>query len=191
MSFGVANTGQEMASLIQLAMAQAAKMGISATQAFNDLVTGVGRLSPMILDDLGVTVSAEKAYADYAATLGKTAEQLNQTEQRQAFLNAMMAAAPNAANEAGIAADKAAGGFQRMDAAMANLTTATRGIPLRAGWRIRRLGSHRCKWCGRVPESFGHTNQRSHSQHEPVDCRSGEPDRSRQRGIREFGTGGE
>lgn len=125
MSFGVANTGQEMASLIQLAMAQAAKMGISATQAFNDLVTGVGRLSPMILDNLGVTVSAEKAYADYAATLGKTAEQLNQTEQRQAFLNAMMAAAPNAANEAGIAADSAAGGFQRMDAAMANLTTAT------------------------------------------------------------------
>ena len=124
MSFGVANTGQEMASLIQLAMAQAAKMGISATQAFNDLVTGVGRLSPMILDNLGVTVSAEKAYADYAATLGKTAEQLNQTEQRQAFLNAMMAAAPNAAQEAGIAADSAAGSFARMDAAMANLSTS-------------------------------------------------------------------
>jgi hypothetical protein len=49
--------------LIQLSMAQAAKMGISATQAFNDLVTGVGRLSPDDLDNLGVTVQAEKAYS--------------------------------------------------------------------------------------------------------------------------------
>jgi len=129
MSFGVANTGQEMASLIQLSMAQAAKMGISATQAFNDLVTGVGRLSPMILDNLGVTVSAEKAYATYADTLGKTADQLTQAEQRQAFLNEMMASAPNAAKEAEMAADSSAGAFARMESGIKNLTDAL-GIAL-------------------------------------------------------------
>jgi len=129
MSFGVANSGQEMASLIQLSMAQAAKMGISATQAFNDLVTGVGRLSPMILDNLGVTVSAEKAYATYAETLGKTADQLSQAEQRQAFLNEMMASAPNAAKEAEAAADSSAGAFARMESGIKNLTDAL-GIAL-------------------------------------------------------------
>jgi len=129
MSFGVANSGQEMAGLIQLSMAQAAKMGISATQAFNDLVTGVGRLSPMILDNLGVTVSAEKAYATYAETLGKTADQLSQAEQRQAFLNEMMASAPNAAKEAEAAADSSAGAFARMESGIKNLTDAL-GIAL-------------------------------------------------------------
>jgi len=129
MSFGVASSGQEMAGLIQLSMAQAAKMGISATQAFNDLVTGVGRLSPMILDNLGVTVSAEKAYAEYAATIGKAAEQLTQAEQRQAFLNAMMASAPNAAKEAEMAADSSAGAFARMESGIKNLTDAL-GIAL-------------------------------------------------------------
>ena len=129
MSFGVANSGQEMASLIQLSMAQAAKMGITATQAFNDLVTGVGRLSPMILDNLGVTVSAEKAYATYAATLGKTADALTQAEQRQAFLNEMMASAPNAAKEAEMAADSSAGAFARMESGIKNLTDAL-GIAL-------------------------------------------------------------
>jgi len=129
MSFGVASSGQEMAGLIQLSMAQAAKMGISATQAFNDLVTGVGRLSPMILDNLGVTVSAEKAYATYAETLGKTADQLSQAEQRQAFLNEMMASAPNAAKEAEAAADSSAGAFARMESGIKNLTDAL-GIAL-------------------------------------------------------------
>lgn len=129
MSFGVASSGQEMAGLIQLSMAQAAKMGISATQAFNDLVTGVGRLSPMILDNLGVTVSAEKAYAEYAATIGKAADALTQAEQRQAFLNAMMASAPNAAKEAEMAADSSAGAFARMESGIKNLTDAL-GIAL-------------------------------------------------------------
>ena len=129
MSFGVADSGQEMASLIQLAMAQAAKMGTTSTAAFNDLVTGVGRLSPMILDNLGVTVSAEKAYAAYAATLGKTAESLTQAEQRQAFLNEMMAASPNAAAEAERAADSSAGAFARMESGIKNLTDAL-GIAL-------------------------------------------------------------
>jgi len=129
MSFGVADTGSEMASLIQLSMAQASKMGISATQAFNDLVTGVGRLSPMILDNLGVTVQAEKAYANYAASIGKAADQLTQAEQRQAFLNEMMAAAPNAAAEAEMAADSSAGAFARMESGIKNLSDAL-GIAL-------------------------------------------------------------
>lgn len=122
MSFGVADTAEEMTSLIQLAMAQAAKMGIPVQQAFDDLVTGVGRLSPMILDNLGVTVSTEKAFAAYATELGKTADQLTETEKRQAFLNAMMAAAPNAAAESATAAASNASAFAKMDVSLKNFS---------------------------------------------------------------------
>ena len=121
MSFGVADNAAEMTQLIQVAMAQAAKMGMPVQQAFNDLVTGVGRLSPMILDNLGVTVKAEAAYANYAASIGKSSEQLTQAEQRQAFLNEMMAAVPNAAAEAAAAAENNASSWARWDASIKNL----------------------------------------------------------------------
>lgn len=121
MSYGVANSASEMQSLIQLALTQSQKMGITATQAFNDLVTGVGRLSPMILDNLGVVVKAEDAYATYAASVGKAADALNQTEQRQAFLNAMLAAAPDSAAGATSAIESNAGSWSRWDASVKNL----------------------------------------------------------------------
>ncbi len=121
MSFGVADNAAEMTQLIQVAMAQAAKMGIPVQQAFNDLVTGVGRLSPMILDNLGVTVKAETAYANYAASIGKSADALTQAEQRQAFLNEMMAAVPNAAEEAEAAANTNAAAWDRWNSSIQNL----------------------------------------------------------------------
>lgn len=122
MSYGVANSAAEMTSLIQLALTQSQKMGTTATAAFNDLVTGVGRLSPMILDNLGVVVKAEDAYARYAASVGKAADALNQTEQRQAFLNEMMRASPDAAAGAAAAIDSDAGAFARWDTSIKNLT---------------------------------------------------------------------
>lgn len=56
----------------------------------DSLVTGVGRLSPMILDNLGIQVDVTQANADYAAVLGKTAAELTKTEQQTALMNQVM-----------------------------------------------------------------------------------------------------
>ena len=56
----------------------------------DSLVKGVGRLSPLILDNLGIQVSLEEANQKYAVSIGKTADQLTKQEQQQAILNETM-----------------------------------------------------------------------------------------------------
>lgn len=78
--------------LMEISRASSRITGQTITQAFDDLSLAVARQSKMILDNLGIMVNVEKANKDYAASLGKTSEQLNDAERRQAFLNATLAA---------------------------------------------------------------------------------------------------
>ncbi len=73
--------------LMKIAIVRARAMGLSYTQAFNDIVTGIGRASPMILDNLGIIAKAEEAYKEYAETIGKSADELTSQEQKLALLN--------------------------------------------------------------------------------------------------------
>ncbi len=88
----IALLGQEsiprFRELADVAAKAASVMGISVTQAFNDIVVGIGRQSRMILDNLGIIVSSTDAYAKYAVKIGKTSDALTETERKQAFLNA-------------------------------------------------------------------------------------------------------
>lgn len=62
-----------------------AAVGRDAADSFGDLITGVGRASPLILDNLGITVKAAEAQERHAATLGKTVKQLTELEKAEAF----------------------------------------------------------------------------------------------------------
>lgn len=85
--------GQEMANELprMISVAQkASQAGMGDFQFLLDsLVKGVGRLSPMIIDNLGFTVSLEEANRKYAASLGVTAESLSKAQQQQAMWNAI------------------------------------------------------------------------------------------------------
>ena len=48
-------------------------MGQDATKSLDDLITALGRSSPMILDNLGLSVKLGEANEKYAQKLGKTA----------------------------------------------------------------------------------------------------------------------
>lgn len=67
-----ASTGQDMGFLL------------------DSLVTGVGRLSPMILDNLGIQVDLNAAYETYAASVGKTVDELTKQEQQTALTNQVL-----------------------------------------------------------------------------------------------------
>jgi hypothetical protein len=90
---GIALTSGVMASSMDksmaLARAAAARGMGDVNWLFESMVLGVGRLSPRILDNLGLTVDLSDAYARYATQLGKTTEQLTPVEQKQAVLNEM------------------------------------------------------------------------------------------------------
>lgn len=54
--------------------------GLDATQAFNDIVVGIARASPLILDNLGIILDAEKTYSEYAESIGTTADALDKSQ---------------------------------------------------------------------------------------------------------------
>lgn len=87
----VADTTEEMTSLVEIAVARGRAMGLSTEQAFNDIVTGLGRMSPLILDNLGIVINAEKTMKDYAESIGKGVDELTDAERKQALLNATIA----------------------------------------------------------------------------------------------------
>jgi len=87
MMLGVGNSAEQLGQLMQVAAARGRAMGISTTQAFNDIVTGVGRMSPLILDNLGIVTGGQKTFDAYAESLGKTAEALTDAEKKQALIN--------------------------------------------------------------------------------------------------------
>ena len=122
---GVADTAEEMSGLLQIASVRGRAMGISATQAFNDIVTGLGRMSPLILDNLGITVDLEATTAKYAATLGKSADALTDAERKQALVNAVMESSASLMEGANASAQNLAGqGFAQLDSAWANFRTS-------------------------------------------------------------------
>ncbi|PZM86859.1 MAG: hypothetical protein DLD55_04435 [candidate division SR1 bacterium] len=87
MSLGVAKNTNDFTTLMEIARIKAKNMGITTTQAYNDIVTGLGRGSAMILDNLGITVNAAQANEEYAKSIGKTVNQLTDAEKKQALVN--------------------------------------------------------------------------------------------------------
>jgi hypothetical protein len=90
MTLGVAKNTTEFSTLMEIARDRARTMGLSVTQAFDNIVTGIGRGSPLILDNLGLTINITKANEAYAKSLDKTAEQLTEEEKKQALLNEVL-----------------------------------------------------------------------------------------------------
>jgi hypothetical protein len=131
MMLGLGGDAEKMGQLMEVAGFRGRAMGLSTSQAFSDIVTGIGRASPLILDNLGIILNAEETYKRYAETIGKSADDLTKAEQTQALLNATIADGQRQiAAAGGLAADNATA-FEQWEAASANLADAwkTKLIP--------------------------------------------------------------
>jgi hypothetical protein len=120
---GLPVTAKEMGELSETALVLGQAMGSDATTAMNDLITALGRSSPLILDNLGLTVKAGEANEKYAAQLGKSASELTETEQKTAFYNAAMEAAEEKVTELGGAHLTLMDQLARLGVAMKNHAT--------------------------------------------------------------------
>lgn len=120
MMLGVGSSADELASLMEVAAIRGRALGMDATEAFDQIVRGIGRLSPKILDNLGIIVDADVTYAAYAKSIGKAADELTEVEKRQALVNAVIAdTAPLLAESGGLTEDSAAA-WEQMSAAQKN-----------------------------------------------------------------------
>lgn len=118
MMLGLGADADKLSNLMQVAAFRGRAMGLTTTQAFSDIVRGIGRLSPLILDNLGIVINAETRYKTYAESIGKTADQLTAAEKRQALFNGVLEEGNSLlAAAGGLTADYATG-MQRANVAM-------------------------------------------------------------------------
>ena len=91
MLLGIVDSDDQMAQMFDTAQRLARAVGQDATYGIESLVTGLGRQSKLMLDNLGIMVDVAKANKEYAEELGKTASELTETERKQAFINKALA----------------------------------------------------------------------------------------------------
>ena len=95
MILGVTKNSDEMANMFDMAQRLGNALGVDVNTSIQSLVTGIGRQSRLMLDNIGIIVKSNDAYKTYAREVGKTADTLTDFEKRQAFTEAALEAARN------------------------------------------------------------------------------------------------
>ena len=113
---GLPKSASAMAELAEAGRRLGTAVGKDAAFGFESLVVGIGRQSRLMLDNLGIIVKADSAYESYAKTLGKTAQELTDTEKRTAFFNAAMAGVRERLEKLGPDVETTADKFDRLKA---------------------------------------------------------------------------
>lgn len=121
---GLPVTADEFGVLAQAATALGKAMKLDAKQSLDDFITALGRSSPQILDNLGLTVKLGEANDAYKQQLGIVGRELTENEKKLAFYNAAVDAAKRKTEELGGVQLTVADQFTRARVAMTNLTDA-------------------------------------------------------------------
>ena len=90
MVLGVTKNSDEMSEMFDMAQRLGRALGVDTARSIESLVTGLGRQSVKMLDNIGIIVKSNEAYEDYADANGLVASQLTDAEKRQAFFNAAL-----------------------------------------------------------------------------------------------------
>jgi len=88
---------------------------------FDSFVRGIGRESPLILDNLGITIDMTQAKKDYAASIGRTAKSLTEEESKAAVLQATMHALEQTYGNVAVSAGELNGATQQLKTWFADL----------------------------------------------------------------------
>ena len=117
---GVAKNSDEMAELFDMAQRLGNALGKTADESIESLVTGIGRQSRQMLDNVGIVVQSNEAYKNYANNLNKSADSLTDVEKKQAFLNATLDSARKKIAELPIEIENSQTAFEQLDSVLAN-----------------------------------------------------------------------
>ena len=93
MILGVSKNSEEMAEMFDIAQRLGRALGRDTRSSVESLITGIGRQSRLMLDNIGIIVKADEAYEAYAQKLGITADKLSDADKKTAFLEATMESA--------------------------------------------------------------------------------------------------
>ena len=122
MILGVTRNTDEMAEMFKIAQTLGAALGVDTAHAVESLITGIGRQSRLMLDNIGIIVKADEAYESYAKELGITKDQLTDAQKKQAFFTAAMESARTKAAELGNQQLTARDQFNKFNATIEDFT---------------------------------------------------------------------
>ena len=91
---------------------------------YQSLALGIKRASPMILDNLGLTIKVGEANETYAKSIGKTVDQLTAEELKIALLNEVLRSGGTLIDQVGGNTDSATDSFAQAEVAVEELATA-------------------------------------------------------------------
>lgn len=120
MILGVSDNADEMAKLFDIAQRLGHALGKDTRLSVESLVTGIGRQSKLMLDNIGIMMSATTAYQRYADANNLSADSLTDSQKKQAFLTETIKVAEQEAERLGIKIRDASTIFQQFDASVAN-----------------------------------------------------------------------
>jgi phage-related protein/roadblock/LC7 domain-containing protein len=112
---------ESLPTLMKVSREAAKAQGLSVEYMYDSIVTGVKRMSPMILDNLGFQLSLTEANERYAQSIGKSSKELNKQEKQMALLQEVMRAGNQLLDETGGHVDSIQKDVQSWKTAMANV----------------------------------------------------------------------
>ena len=121
MILGVVKSEEDMTDLVSVAKKLANAVGKDASYGVESLVTGMGRQSKLMLDNLGILIDTDQAYLDFAEANNTTVKAMTEVEKKQAFNNATLKEAKRIADELGPTQDTLTDSFNRVKASASNL----------------------------------------------------------------------
>lgn len=116
LSFGIVESSDQLGELTEIGAVLAQSLGQDASKGVADLTLALSRNSPMILDNLGISLKLSASYEAQAKALGKTTSQLTEAEKSQAFLNEALRIGREKVEELGGFVESGATDWQRMKA---------------------------------------------------------------------------
>ena len=125
MVLGVSRNSDEMAEMFDIAQRLGRALGRDTASSVESLVTGIGRQSRLMLDNIGIIVKADEAYESYAKKLDINVDQLTDAEKKQAFLNATMDSARAKVKTLGDETLTSQDVYDKLTTATTNLATQT------------------------------------------------------------------
>ena len=124
MMLGVVKSDEEMAQLFDTAQRLGQALGVETTDAVNSLVTGMGRQSKLMLDNLGIIVDTQSAYDKYAEKLGIATSQLDDLQKKEAFNEEVLKISNDMVGELGTEVLDGVTAFAQLETSIFNARTA-------------------------------------------------------------------
>lgn len=118
---GVTNNTDEMAKMFDMAQRLGRALGRDTASSVESLITGIGRQSRLMLDNIGIIVKSEEAYEAYAKANNKLAKDLTDSEKKQAFFNATMESAERKISLLGVEVLNSQDTFDQFTTKLSNL----------------------------------------------------------------------